>query len=75
MSEEIKHNRRRFLGAAAVTFAATQFGIFRSAEAQSRKAEPADVPSIKPGTNTSFGSLKQIACGRRDGSQGCDWES
>jgi pimeloyl-ACP methyl ester carboxylesterase len=34
--------------------------MFRSAEAQSRKAEPPDVPPIKPGTNTSFGSLKQI---------------
>ena len=60
MSEEIKHNRRRFLGTAAMTLAAAQFGMFRSAEAQSRKAEPADVPPIKPGTNTSFGSLKQI---------------
>jgi pimeloyl-ACP methyl ester carboxylesterase len=60
VSEEIKHNRRRFLGTAAVTLAAAQFGMFRSAEAQSRKAEPADVPPIKPDTNTSFGSLKQI---------------
>ena len=54
MSETIKHNRRRFLGTAALTLAAAQFDIFRSAEAQSRKAEPADVPSIKPGTNTSW---------------------
>jgi hypothetical protein len=60
MSEESKHNRRRFLGTAAMTLAAAQFGMFRSAEAQSRKAEPPDVPPIKPGTNTSFGSLKQI---------------
>jgi pimeloyl-ACP methyl ester carboxylesterase len=63
MSEEIKHNRRRFLGTAAMTFAAAQFGMFRSAEAQSRKTEPADVPPIKPGTNTSFGPLKQIDAG------------
>jgi hypothetical protein len=63
MPEEIKHNRRRFLGTAAMTLAAAQFGMFRSAEAQSRKAEPADVPPIKPGTNTSFGSLKQIDAG------------
>jgi pimeloyl-ACP methyl ester carboxylesterase len=63
MSEEIKHNRRRFLGTAAMTFAAAQFGMFRSAEAQSRKAEPADVPPIKPGTNTSFDPLKQIDAG------------
>jgi len=63
LSEEIKHNRRRFLGTAAMTLAAAQFSMFRSAKAQSRKAEPADVPPIKPGTNTSFGSLKQIDAG------------
>jgi pimeloyl-ACP methyl ester carboxylesterase len=33
MSEEIKHNRRRFLGTAAMTLGAAQFGMFRSAEA------------------------------------------
>jgi pimeloyl-ACP methyl ester carboxylesterase len=60
MSEEINHNRRRFLGTAAMTVAAAQFGMFRSAEAQSRKAKSADFPPIKPGTNTSFGSLKQV---------------
>ena len=43
-----------------MTLVAAQFGIFRSAEAQSGKAEPADVPPIKPGTKPSFGSLKQI---------------
>jgi pimeloyl-ACP methyl ester carboxylesterase len=63
MSEEIKHNRRRFLGTAAMTLAAAQFGIFRSADAQSRRAEPADVPAIKPGTNTSFAAMKQIDAG------------
>ena len=63
MSEEIKHNRRRFLGTAAMTIAAAQFGMIGSADAQSSKAEPADVPTIKPGTNTSFGSLKQIDAG------------
>src|SRR5882757_9700324 len=63
MSEETKHNRRRFLGTAAMSLAAAQFGMFRSAEAQARKAEPLDVPAIKPGTNTSFGALKQIDAG------------
>jgi pimeloyl-ACP methyl ester carboxylesterase len=38
MSGEIKYNRRRFLGAAAMTFAAAKFGIFSSAQAQSREA-------------------------------------
>src|SRR5271156_2161477 len=63
MSEEIKHNRRRFLGTAAMTFAATNLGLFRSADAQSRKSEAVDLLPIKPGTNTSFGSLKQIDAG------------
>jgi hypothetical protein len=46
-----------------MTFAAAQFGMFRFAEAQSGKAEPAAVPPIKPETNTSFASLKQIDAG------------
>jgi hypothetical protein len=58
MPEEIDHNRRRFFGTAAMTVAATQLGLFDSADAQSRKANPADVPPIKPSTNTSFAALK-----------------
>ena len=63
MSEEIDQHRRRFLGTGAMAIAAAQFGIFGSAEAQSSKPNPADVPAIKPGTNTSFPSLKQIDAG------------
>ena len=37
--------------------------MFGSADAQSSKVNPADVPPIKPGTNTSFASLKQIDVG------------
>jgi hypothetical protein len=59
MSEEIKHDRRRFLATAAMTLAATHLGMFRSADAQSRKTEPGDVQ----GANTSFGLLKQINAG------------
>jgi hypothetical protein len=62
-SEEIDHNRRRFCGTAAMTMAAAQFGMFGSADAQSRKVNPADLPPIEPGTNTSFGPLKQIDAG------------
>jgi pimeloyl-ACP methyl ester carboxylesterase len=62
-SEVINYDRRRFLGTAAMTLATTQLGFLRSADAQSSKAKPADVPPIKPGTNTSFGSLKQIDAG------------
>jgi pimeloyl-ACP methyl ester carboxylesterase len=63
MSEKINHNRRRFIGTAAMTFAAAQFGMIGSAKAQSEKTKPAELPTIKPGTNTSFGSLKQIDAG------------
>jgi pimeloyl-ACP methyl ester carboxylesterase len=58
-SESIDHRRRRFFGTAAVTFAATQLGIIRSANAQAAK----ELPTVKPGTNTSFRSLKQIDAG------------
>ena len=59
----VKYGRRHFLGTAAMTVAAAQFGILRSADAQSNDAKPADAPNIKPGTNTSFASLKQIDAG------------
>jgi len=62
-SEDIDHRRRRFFGTAAVTIAAAQLGMIASVAAQSRKADPARVPAIKPGTNTSFASLKQIDAG------------
>ena len=63
MSEEIKYDRRRFFGTVATALAAAQFGMIDSAAAQSSNANPATVPPIKPGTNTSFGSLKQIEAG------------
>jgi alpha-beta hydrolase superfamily lysophospholipase len=63
MSEAINHQRRRFLGTAAMTLAAAQLGMIGSAAAQTGKARPASVPAIKPGTNTSFASLKQIDAG------------
>jgi pimeloyl-ACP methyl ester carboxylesterase len=63
MSEEIKYDRRRFLGTAAMVFAATQFGMTGFADAQLSQIKPADLPTIKPGTNTSFTSLKQIDAG------------
>ena len=58
MSEEINHDRRRLIGAAVLTLAAAELATIASADAQSGKIRP-----IKPGTNTSFGSLKQIDAG------------
>jgi pimeloyl-ACP methyl ester carboxylesterase len=63
MSEDIDHHRRRFLGTAAMTIAAAQLVMTGSAGAQSGSARPAVLPAIKPGTNTSFGPLKQIDAG------------
>jgi len=62
MSEDIKSDRRLFLRNAAMTIAAAQLGMIGFAEAQSSK-KPADIPTIKPGTNTSFALLKQIDAG------------
>ena len=56
--ERINHDRRRLLGTAILTIAAAEFVGIGSADAQSRNIGP-----IKPGTNTSFGSLKQIDAG------------
>ncbi len=63
VSEQIRHNRRRFLGTAAITIGAAQLGVFRSAVAQSSQPKLADTPTIKQGTITSFASLKQIDAG------------
>src|SRR5260370_970131 len=62
MSEDT-YDRRRFLGAVTMTIAAAPFGTSRSAKAQSGKAKSPGLPTIKPGTNTSFGPLKQIDAG------------
>jgi pimeloyl-ACP methyl ester carboxylesterase len=63
LSEAIDHRRRRFFGAAALTLAATQFGLIGSAAAEPGKAKSAQLPRVKPGTNTSFAPLKQIDAG------------
>jgi pimeloyl-ACP methyl ester carboxylesterase len=46
-----------------MTIAAAQLVMIGSAKAQSNTTKPAGLPTIKPGTNTSFGSLKQIDAG------------
>jgi pimeloyl-ACP methyl ester carboxylesterase len=61
--EDIDQHRRRFFGAAAVTFAAAQFGMIGSASAQAIKPSQKELPAVKPGTHTSFGPLKQIDAG------------
>ena len=63
IADEIDHRRRRFLGAAAMTIAAAQLGMTGSADAQTSGTNPTQLPTITPGTNTSFASLKQIDAG------------
>src|SRR5467141_1813985 len=58
MAEQINQDRRRLLGTAVLTLAAAELATMGSVDAQSRK-----ISSIKPGTNTSFSSLKQIDAG------------
>jgi hypothetical protein len=62
MPEEISHERRRFLGAAALTVAAG-LGMAGSADAQSGATRPVGSAASKPGANASFGPLKQIDAG------------
>ena len=61
MSGDIYYHRRRFLGTAAI--AAAQLVMTGSARAQLGNAGPVALPAVKPGTNTSFGPLKQIDAG------------
>jgi hypothetical protein len=63
MSGQNNYNRRSFLGTAAMTLTTAQLSALDNANAQSNAAQPAERPSIKPGTHTSFGPLKQIDAG------------
>ena len=56
MSEGIDNDRRRLVGTAVVTVAAAQLGVIGRAAAQSKAP-------IRPGTPTSFRSIKQIDAG------------
>jgi len=58
--EGIDHRRRSFVGTAALTFAAAQFGVIGSAIAQPGRTK---LPSMKPGAHTSFAPLKLIDAG------------
>ena len=58
--QEINHDRRRFLGTAALAIAAAELGLIGSAPASSDPQKP---DKKKPAGNTSFGPLKQIDAG------------
>lgn len=62
-SKSIGYSRRRFLSTAAATFAAAHINIAGFVDAQSVVTKTKVLPSIKSGTNASFGPLKQISAG------------
>jgi pimeloyl-ACP methyl ester carboxylesterase len=66
MTEPINTDRRRFLGAAAMTLAAAELGLSGSADARSGPEGPSDTASRAPGPVRSFGELKQIHAGVLD---------
>jgi hypothetical protein len=59
-SDHIDHHRRRLFGVAALSAAVAQLGLTGAAAAQTKTS---NLPTIKPGTQTSFGPLKQVDAG------------
>ena len=63
MPEDINHLRRRFLSTATMAITAAQFGMLSSAKAEGLSETVTEIPLVKPGTNMSFSSMKQIDAG------------
>src|SRR5215831_16590088 len=63
MSNEFHYDRRRFLGTAAASIAATGFGMSGSLGAASTRSRSAEAPAPSAGSHTSFAPLKQIDAG------------
>ncbi|HTD98810.1 MAG TPA: alpha/beta hydrolase, partial [Mucilaginibacter sp.] len=63
MSEQFNQDRRRFLGAAAMTIAAGPLFMIGSADAQPNKINELFATTVKWGAGGSFDTLKQIGAG------------
>src|SRR5882757_5619539 len=69
LPDDVNHDRRHFFGTAAFAIAAAQLAWTGPANAHSATTpqpgnrKPVALAAIKPGTNTSFGALKQIEAG------------
>ncbi|WP_262300187.1 alpha/beta fold hydrolase [Microvirga sesbaniae] len=63
MPEGIDHERRRLLGAAALTVATAELALIGPAEAQSKQGEASSTPAIGPDAAASFASLKHVDAG------------
>jgi predicted dienelactone hydrolase len=62
MSEQSKYDRGRFLRTTGLALTAAQFTMIGAAKARAGELT-ASVPSIRPGSHTSFANLKQIDAG------------
>ena len=65
-NEQIDRGRRHFLGAAALAVGAAEFGVMGGANAAASGAARAGLATGKPGTQPSFGPVKQINAGVLD---------
>jgi pimeloyl-ACP methyl ester carboxylesterase len=63
MTEQIDQRRRLISGTAAMTMVTAQLGLLSSGVARSGETAKSDLAAIKPGSSTSFKSLKQIKAG------------
>ena len=63
VSHGMVHDRRHFIGTAAMTIAATQLALGDRAHAQSPTARSMSGPNADPATHTSFDPLKRIDAG------------
>jgi pimeloyl-ACP methyl ester carboxylesterase len=64
MSEELNRDRRAlFGGAAAMTIVGAQVGLSGLARAATGDTKAGALPGVKPGTHTSFATIKQINAG------------
>jgi hypothetical protein len=63
MSIDINRLGRRFFGTAVMTIATAGLSLAGSANAQSSKLKSSVFPANKPGTNVSFGPLRQTEAG------------
>jgi pimeloyl-ACP methyl ester carboxylesterase len=63
MTDRVNQDRRRLLSAAALSMGAAELVMTAAAQGRAGKTQPAAVPAILPGTNTSLGPLQQINAG------------
>jgi pimeloyl-ACP methyl ester carboxylesterase len=63
MPEQLNYDRRRFIGAAAMTMAAGPLFMIGSADAQPREVKPASASPARQRTNALFDTIKQVDAG------------